>query len=92
MKYIKQLNEHGAESEHYQEVGLEGVSAKDIFGNIYPETIEKIIKDFDNQCEDSVEFKNKNLDMLRSILGFYSKYHAVHSKFMNAMMVKYNLK
>ena len=92
MKYIKTLNERAnAESEHYQESGLEGVSAKDILLNIYPETFEKIVKDFDKQCEDSSEFKNKNLDMLRSIIGFYSKYHP-HSQYLKSMQIKYNLK
>lgn len=90
---MKHLNEYGAnaESSHYQEVGLEGVSAKDILLNIYPETFEKIVKDFDSQCEAGVEFKNKNLDMLRSIIGFFSKYHP-DSKYMKSMMIKYNLK
>lgn len=93
MKYIQPLNEYGAnaEAEHYQEVGLEGVSAKDILLNIYPETFEKIVKDFDSQCESSTEFKNKNLDMLRSIIGFFKKYHP-QSKYINTMIQKYNLK
>ncbi len=91
MKFIKPLNEYGgnAEMEHYQEVGLEGVSAKDILLNIYPETFEKIVKDFDNQFE-SAEFKNRNLDMLRSIIGFYSKYHG-ESKYIDSMKHKYNI-
>ena len=94
MKYIKLLNEHGAnaESEHYQEGGLEGVSGKDVLGNVYPLTLEAIIKDFDSQCEDDIEFKNKNLDMLRSIIGFAAKYANVKSKFLKSMMIKYNLK
>ena len=93
MKYIITLNEHGAnaESEHYQEQGLEGVSAKDILMNVYSPTMEKIVEDFDKQCDESAEFKNKNLDMLRSIIMFYTKYHT-KSKFMESMSIKYNIK
>jgi hypothetical protein len=92
MKFIKPLNEYAnAESENYVEVGLEGVSAKDILLNVYPKTFEVIVKDFDEQCDKSSEFKNRNLDMLRSIIGFFSKYHG-KSKFMDTMIHKYNLK
>lgn len=92
MKFIKPLNEFvSAESENYVEVGLEGVSAKDILLNVYPQTFDAIIKDFDTQCDESGEFKNRNLDMLRSIIGFCAKHHK-KSKLVDSMIIKYNLK
>jgi hypothetical protein len=86
MKYINEYN-----AEYIPAQGLEGVSAKDVLLNIYPQTLEAVIKDFDKQCDEGVEFKNKNLDMLRSIIGFTVKYHP-HSKYIKAMAAKYNLK
>jgi len=93
MKHLKQLNEYGAnaESEHYQEEGIEGVSAKDILLNTYPKTLEKVIEDFDAQCDESDEFKNKNLSMLRSLIVFFLKYHTA-GPFIKSMEAKYNIK
>jgi hypothetical protein len=59
--------------------------------NTYPKTFEIIVKDFDEQCDKSPEFKNRNLDMLRSIIGFFAKYHG-KSKYIDSMIIKYNLK
>lgn len=85
------LNEYtSSEYEKYVESGLEGVSAKDVLLNIYPETINCIIKDFDKQCDESTEFKNKNLDMLRSIIVFSSKYFNT-STYIKSMKKKYNI-
>lgn len=92
MKFIKALNEHAnAEAENYEQAGLEGVSAKDILLNIYPDTFEKILKDFDEQCE-SDEFKNRNLSMLRSIIIFHLKYHGSTSNTIKSLAIKYNIK
>lgn len=90
---MKFINEYGAnaEAEHYQESGLEGVSAKDILLNIYPETFDKIIQDFDKQCEESADFKNRNLEMIRSIITFHLKYHGKDSKTIKSLAIKYNI-
>jgi hypothetical protein len=89
---MKHLNEYtSAESEKYEEQGLEGVLAKDIVLNVYPKTSEQIIRDFDEQCDKGAEFKNKNLSMLRSLITFHIKYHS-GSKYINEMAAKYNIK
>jgi len=91
MKFIKPLNEYAnAEAENYEEKGLEGVTAKVVLLNLYPETLLTVIKDFDKQCK-SDEFKNKNLDILRSMIGFYSKYHD-NTKEIKDLIAKYNIK
>ena len=89
---MKHLNEYtSAESEKYEEKGLEGVPAKEVLMNAYPETLLKLIKDFDSQCDDSSEFKNKNLSMLRDIITFYVKYHGTVGN-INPFVKKYNIK
>ena len=90
---MKHLNEYNnAESESYEEKGLEGVTAKEVLMNLYPSTIIQMILDFDKQCDGSVEFKNKNLNMLRSLITFFMKRHGTTEKAITALIKKHNIK
>ena len=73
---MKHLNEYqNASMELYDEKGLEGIAAKSILMHVYPETINQIIKDFEKQCKENAEFKNKNSGILKSLKDFNKKYH-----------------
>lgn len=87
---MKHLYEY-AESENYQHGGLEGVSAKDILMHLHPPVLEAVIKDFDVQCDESDEFKNLNLDKIKSLISFFLKYFQA-SKFIDSMAKKYSIK
>lgn len=89
MRFLKTINEH-SNAENYQESGLEGVLAKDVLLNIYPGTFEKVLEDFDKQCE-SDEFKNRNLGLFRSLITFYMKYHGDATEGIKALAIKYNI-
>jgi hypothetical protein len=92
MKYIKPLYERDAESKNFEESGLEGVSAKDILMHIYADTFVKVLHDMDKQCDESAEYKSKHIEMLRSSLTFYVKYHgSKSSKSVRHMLKKYNM-